>query len=326
MLPLPSRRAILAGLAASLLPLRARAATETLTYVTPYGFDITFYEALVARSAGLFAAEGLDVVIEPGQNAVQGIQQVLAGGADLTRTVGINMMRAAADQGAPLMAIATLVPGPFFNFYAHADRPLTDPGQLAGRTVGIVAHRGATDVALDLMLIEAGVDPASVTREIAPDNGATFALVEAGRIDGWIGGPSTLHRLQAAGLPVAAARIDNGIPSQVLVATPDAIDRQGPALVAYLRAIRAAVALVDSLPPAEALALLAQYDVPALADPAIALADLALATSFLSDGGRNRFVNPPDLWAGAVERLVAAGLMSPFDPTRLYTNALIDLA
>lgn len=324
--PSPTRRAILAGLAASVLPLRARAGAERLTYVTPYGYDITFYEAMVAQSAGLFEAEGLDVLIEPGQNAAQGIQQVLAGGAELTRTVGINMLRAAADQGAPLVAIATLVPGPFFNFYAHADRPLTDPRQLAGRTVGIVAHRGATDVALDLMLIEAGVDPDSVAREIAPDNGATFALIEAGRIDGWIGGPSTLHRLRAAALPVAATRIDNGIPSQVLVATPDVIDRRGAALAAYLRAIRAGAALVDSLPPTEALALLSGFDVPALDEPAVALADLDLAKGFMSDGGRNRFVNAPDLWARAVDRLVSAGLMSPIDPTRLYTNALIDRA
>lgn len=322
----PTRRGVLAGLAALALPLRAQAGAERLTYVTPYGFDITFYEALIAQSAGLFAAQGLDVAIEPGQNAVQGIQQVLAGGADLTRTVGINMLRAVADQGAPLVAIATLVPGPFFNFYAHADRPLTDPSALAGRTVGIVAHRGATDIALDLMLIEAGVDPATVTREIAPDTGATFALVQAGRIDGWIGGPSTLHRMQAAGLPVSASRIDNGIPSQVLVATPEVIDRRGDALVAYLRAIRAAVALADSLPPADALALLAGFDVPALADPAIARADLGMARGFISDSGRNRFVNAPDLWAGAVARLAGAGLMAPVAPDLLYTNALIDRA
>lgn len=326
MYPKMTRRALLTGLAALALPLPARAAAERLTYVTPYGFDITFYEALVAQSAGLFKAEGLDVLIEPGQNAVQGLQQVLAGGAELCRTVGINMLRAAADEGAPLVAIATLVPGPFFNFYSHGDRPMTDPRHLEGRTVGIVAHRGATDVALDLMLIEAGIDPASVGREIAPDNGATFTLMEAGRIDGWIGGPSTLHRMQAAGLPVAATRIDNGIPSQVLVARSDVIERRGPALVAYLHAIRAAATLVDRLSPAEALALLSGFDVPALAEPSIALADLELAKGFLSDGGRNRFANPPDLWAGAVERLVAAGLISPIDPTRLYTNALIDRA
>jgi hypothetical protein len=84
--------------------------------------------------------------------------------------------------------------------------------------------------------------------------------------------------------------------------------------------------MVEAQDEASTLALLQGFDMPALADRATALADLALSRALLGSGRVTGFANDPDQWAGAIDRMARSGLIQPIDPLLVHSNALIDAA
>lgn len=155
-------------------------------YMTALGINLSFVEVIVAKERGFFKDLELDLDIKGGQGTAPAIQAVLGNSVDLSRTAAINAIIAAANEGAPLVSIGTVRQKSQFDVCSLASSPIKNPGELKGKTVGVVSAGGSTENLLDIMLIGAGVDRASVKRPITGVGTAAYELAKNGQIDAWI--------------------------------------------------------------------------------------------------------------------------------------------
>ena len=155
-------------------------------YMTALGINLSFVEVIVAKERGFFKNLDFDLDIKGGQGTAPAIQAVLGNSVDLSRTAAINAIIAAANEGAPLVSIGTVRQKSQFDVCSLASKPIKSPKELAGKTVGVVSAGGSTENLLDMMLIGAGVDRASVKRPITGVGTAAYELAKNGQIDAWI--------------------------------------------------------------------------------------------------------------------------------------------
>lgn len=156
------------------------------TYMTALGISLSFVEVLVAKERGFFDEFGLDLDIQGGTGTASAIQAVLSNSVDLSRTAGVNAIIAAANEDAPLRAIATVRQRSQFDLVSLAEKPIKHPRELEGKTVGVVSAGGSTENLLDMMLLSAGVDGSTVSRPITGVGTAAYELAKAGQVDAWI--------------------------------------------------------------------------------------------------------------------------------------------
>ncbi|MEJ0068944.1 MAG: hypothetical protein WDO24_09710 [Pseudomonadota bacterium] len=115
-------------------------------------------------------------------------------------------------------------------------------------------------------------------------------MIEAGRLHAFIGAIGTLNGLQGTGAPIEYFSTDDfaPVPGQVYIAARDAVAKEPETIVRYLRGVRQAVdAMLADEPMDKTIELLANFEIAALKDPAIAKADLkANKALWLSAGSR----------------------------------------
>ncbi len=328
------RRRVLAGataLGVGLVAPRARAqAGRSMTYVTPLGYLVAFAPDLVGKAGGYFEREGLEVTIQGGRGSAHSLEQVLSGQALLSRTGGVDAMKAIVNGGAPVVVVATISQSSPFYVISKQTAPLRGPKEMPGKTIGVITRGGSSENLLDAMLAEAGVDPTTVKREAVGDAPGAFGLIEAGRLSAFVGAVGTLVALKGAGAPVEAFSTDVAapIPGQVYIATRAAIAREAETIVRYLRGVKHAIdAMLADAAMDHTLDLLANFEIAALRDPAIAKADLAANKALWLGAGRAELLrNVPKRWQHGRDMLAKIGALSPGAATELYTNALIDRA
>lgn len=309
---------------------RAQAGLKPFTFITPFGYSLAFSPILYAKSGGFFAREGLDVTVHGGKGAAQSAQLVVAGQANAARTGGGNFITAVAKNGAPLVAIATIAQVSPFSVITPAGKPIAKAGDFSGKVIGMASLGGSMENTLDLMLLRDGIDKAAVKREKVADNPGSYGLVEAGRIDGFMGNVSTAIRVKNSGAKVNILPIDDGVPGQPYVAHRDAIEKDADILVRFLRAAhKSASAILDAKDLDPILDSVGnEFEIRALAERDTAKEDL-LGNSqlWVAKGRENLLRNIPEDWASAVTVMTKAGLIDAgLDPKTLYTNALWDKA
>lgn len=308
----------------------ARGDRPSMTFLTPFSYSLAFAPVLYAKAGGFFDEQGIDVAVESGKGAAQAAQLVVAGRAGAARTGGGNFIQAVADQGAPLVSIATIAQISPFSVISGSGKPIASVGDLAGRTIGLASLGGSMEATLDLMLMREGVALDQVKREKVPDTPVGYALIGAGRIDGYMGNVSTAVRLRNADSGVSVLKVDDGIPGQVYVATRRMVEEQPETLVRFLRAVhRSASAILDAGDPAPIMqAIGSRFEIRTLAEPEVAAQDLrANAELWVANGRENLLRNVPERWAGAVAEMRKANIISrDVDPAVLYTNELLERA
>ncbi|MET7707761.1 ABC transporter substrate-binding protein [Micromonospora sp. NPDC005413] len=156
------------------------------SYMTASGMTLSFVETMVAKERGFFAEYGVNLDIKGGQGTATAIQAVLGGSADLTRANGINAIIAVANEQAPFISIASVRQKSQFEVVSLPNSPIRNPAELAGRTCGIVSTGGATENLLDVMLINAGVNPKSVKRPVTGVGTAAYELARKGDVNAWV--------------------------------------------------------------------------------------------------------------------------------------------
>ncbi len=330
-----SRRSLLAGAAAAgSSPLWASVgwsqAAQKFRFMTPFGYSLAFAPVLYARAAGFFAKEGLDADIVGGKGAALAAQMTIAGQMEAARTGAGNYMVARVNNGAPLISIATIAQvSPFFVLSPKA-KPLTDPASFRSRKIGMATLGGSMEETLNLTMRRAAVDPGSVEKVKVADSPASFALVEAGRIDGFMGNISTTEKALAAFASATAVRMDDGVPGQVYVTTPAQLQKGEGPYIAFLRAVhRSASAILDAKDHEPILKEIGKaFEISGLDNMDLAKRDLAQnAESWVAKGRNNLLRHVPEHWAGAVKLMSDAQMLkSAPDPTSLYTNARLETA
>ncbi len=193
-----------------------------------------------AQGTGAFRKAGLDVSLQAPSDPSAPLKLLAAGKVDLAISYEPELLLA-RDKGQQLVAVGALVQKPLTSVMSIGRRAISDPKQLAGKTVGTagIPYQSAY---LKAILGQAGVDPARV-KEV----NVGFNLVPAmlsGRVDATLGAFWNYEGVQLAQQrkrPKIIRMEKAGVPTYnelVIVARQDELDTEGGAKVRrFLRAL-----------------------------------------------------------------------------------------
>ena len=154
-----------AALVASPMIASSARAADAITVVLPLGFAIDFFDAMNAAAGGHFANFGLDAKVIGANSGVQAVQLIASGQGTFGRGAPADIIRAvAAKQNAPI-AIATVFQGCPFRVFSLKSKPILEPKDFAGKTVGLITLASPTGIYLDVMLSQVGLKPSDVERQ-----------------------------------------------------------------------------------------------------------------------------------------------------------------
>lgn len=316
--------------APAILPRRARAA-ESISVATPLGFSIDFFDTLNAYSGGHYAKFGLDAKVIGANTGVQMTQLVVSGQSTFGRGSPPDQIRAvAAKQKAPL-AIATIAQGCNFRVFSLKSKPVREPADFKGKTVGLITMASPTGIYLDVMLAKAGLSPNDVRREPTGGTPGAIAILKQGRVDCFISTVAVEVALLRAHEPVEVMNPDPylPLPGQCYYAMADTLKARPAVAVAFLKAIRSSVEEMLTKPLEPLIARAAKdFEIPGVndMDMSVAMLKAMINETMLSEGKENILRNLPKLWNGGCAALADAHIVTIKDPSVLYTNKYVDEA
>lgn len=279
--------------------------TIGLTYVP----DVQFAPFYVAQDRGYYADAGVDVTLRHHGQQESLFGALEAGEEDLVVAGGDEMLQARAE-GVDVVSVATLYQQYPVVLIVPAGSDITEPADLAGRTVGVPGTFGETWFGLLTMLDQAGLTQEDVNVETI---GYTQqAALTAGHVDAVMGFVNNdVVRFGQAGIDVEAVPLADGEVPLVgigLGARGDVLSQDEDAVAAVVAATLRGVEDVLADPDA-ALDITAEH-VPGLtADRAAARAALdASAELYTADGAAPGSVDP-SAWEAMAEFMAGAGLL-----------------
>ena len=306
--------------------------SRRMTYVTPFSHILAFADVLNAKGGGFFEREGLDVTIEQGRGSAMAVQQVLGGGALLSRTgVGDHIRASSRPGGSDLVAVGTISQGSPFYVISTVAKPIRTPEEMAGKTIGVLSVGGATEIVLDVMLQARGVDRTRVSRQTAPNSPAGLQLIEQGRIDAYVVSAGVPVALQATNTPHVSWNTDTvaPIPGQCYIARRTTLAQNGDVVVRFLRAVKRSLDdMLADTSLTKTLANLKSFEIAEMGNATLAPLILRNEMQFWLTSGRNNLLrNVPEHWQRGYDLMAAAG----FAPTgvraeTLFTNEFVDRA
>ncbi len=321
------RRALMGAAAAMAVAPGARA-QGAVTVLTPFGFIVDFLEALNAKAGGHFKAAGLDAQVLGAGGAAAAMQQLVAGRAQFTRGAVIDQMKAVSVQNAPIVCVATLFQASTFWIISAKAKPIRTAEDLRGKRMGVVSIGGTTENFLDLLLTKAKSPKAETPREVVGNNPGAFALVQQGRIDGFIASSNVGSALLRTGAPIEWFSTDKyaPMPGQNYFTTRDMIQKSPDQVMAFVRALKASVDEIIKGPIDPLIERASkEFEIPGIRDrPTLVHTVEENVTLCLSEGPQNLLRNIPALWRSARDNMAEAGLAKIDDETKLYTNEFVD--
>lgn len=302
-----------------------------MTFLTPAAFSLAFSPVLYASAAGLFEKEGVNVKIEAGRGAAQVVQLASAKQVQAGRTGGANYMMARVNSNAPVIAFATIAQRSPFMVISSKDAPITKPEDLVGKTIGMQSAGGSMEATLDLLLMRSKIDGKSIRRERVADSAASFGMIEAKRVDGFLGNTSASIRLTAQNYPVATMQMDDGIPGQVYVAEESELAANRADYVAFMRAMYKSVsdliAMDDAALQKAIETMRGKFNIPGSDNLPIALADMRANRALWTTTDPKKVLRADEAhWAEAEKLLREAGMLKNPTTKPLYTNDIWEAA
>jgi putative hydroxymethylpyrimidine transport system substrate-binding protein len=193
-----------------------------------------------AQGTGAFRKAGLDVSLQAPSDPSAPLKLLAAGKVDLAISYEPELLLA-RDKGQQLVAVGALVQKPLTSVMSIGREAITDPKELAGKTVGTagIPYQSAY---LKAILGRAGVDPGRV-KEVNVGFGLVPAML-SGRVDATLGAFWNYEGVQLAQQrkrPKIIRMEKAGVPTYnelVIVARQDDLDTEGGAKVRrFLRAL-----------------------------------------------------------------------------------------
>jgi NitT/TauT family transport system substrate-binding protein len=135
---------------------------QTIVWVSPRGSlevmdDVNLW---VAQELGYFAEMGLDVQLEPGPLEALAVTKLVAEGQADVGYPSPGVLLASLDAGMPLIQPWEMMLGQTFNFAVQQGSDIKSVQDLEGKKISLGSE--GWKVIVDPILVEAGVDPASV--------------------------------------------------------------------------------------------------------------------------------------------------------------------
>jgi NitT/TauT family transport system substrate-binding protein len=231
-----------APVATSAAPVAASAATATpaptrAKLVASYSNVLAdFYSAYVAKEAGIFDQNFLDVDLQLIASTT-GLPALLAGQTQIAHIGGSEALTTTAGGGEVVVVANT---GPVWPYQLYAGADIKTAADLKGKKIGIAGVGGTFDIGIRTMLPKLGLIPDTDVTILATGStaNATAALLSGGVQATLLSPPDTL-KLEAAGYHSVAKMIDLNLST---AATTIVVTR------AYLTANKAVVQrYVDSI-------------------------------------------------------------------------------
>ena len=176
----------------------APAELQKIVWVSPRGSlevmdDVNLW---VAQELGYFAELGLDVSLEPGPLEALAVTKLVAEGQADVGYPSPGVLLASLDAGMPLVQPWEMMLGQTFNFAVQKGSDIKTVQDLAGKKISLGSE--GWRVIVDPILVEAGVDPASVEYVNAGNQWAQ--AVAAGEADAALGWRGLTPQWTAVGL------------------------------------------------------------------------------------------------------------------------------
>jgi putative hydroxymethylpyrimidine transport system substrate-binding protein len=234
--------------------------TEKLTVMLDWFPNADHAGLYAAQQSGEYRRAGLDVRFVTPSDAATPLKLLQAGRVDLAVSYQPDVLLA-RDQGADVVAVGALVQKPLTSLMSVGDKGITDPKQLAGKTVGTagIPYQSAY---LKTILDRAGVDPGSV-KEVNVGFKLVGSMI-AKKVDATIGAFWNVEgvELANAGHKPHILRMENlGVPTYnelVVAARQQDLDQTGGSKVRrFMQATARGYAMVKADPNAGVDALLA---------------------------------------------------------------------
>jgi putative hydroxymethylpyrimidine transport system substrate-binding protein len=268
-----------------------------------------------AQASGEYERAGLDVEFLPPPDAAAPLKLAEAGRVDLAISYEPDVLLA-RDQGADVVAVGALVQKPLTSLMSIGSPGITDPKQLAGKTVGTagIPYQSAY---LKTILAKAGVKPDSV-KEVNVGFKLTQAMLSK-KVDATIGAFWNVEgvQLQQAKRNPHILRVEDlGVPAYdelVLTAARDSLDPDGASKVRrFLQATARGYALVRDDPAKGVDALLKAN--PDLERDVTAASVKATVPVYFPENDDNPFGwQEPTEWAAYEHWMRANDLLKPLE-------------
>ena len=212
----------------------------------------------VAIEKGYYAEEGLQVNIRFPSNANDAISLVAAGRADVGLYYQQDVIQARANQAVPVKSIAAVVQAPLNIVLSLAEKNITSPSDLVGKTIGY-AGTELSEALIRSIMEAAGADYSDVTMiDVGFD---LMSSMTTGNVDATIGClvNHEVPQMEEEGFSVNWFDLDDyGVPTYyegVFLANDKMIEAEPEVLAAFLRASAKGFADMKA-DPEEALSIL----------------------------------------------------------------------
>lgn len=300
---------------------------DFLAILDPQG--LTFAPELMAIAGGYFTERGLDVTLQQTRGSAPAIQTVVAGGAPLTRIEQVEGVIHLANRRVPIRNVGTVIKESAIRFISSDRSPIREPGDFVGKLAGIASQGGSTEKTLDLMLANAGIDPASVERQVVGPSAGNYELIQRGDIGCYavsIDVSKILER-ERDDIVILNPGDFTAASGQFYMVSNEGLVAHRETIRSYLDAVHAAMEFMADDPGFErTIEILRQrYSFATLEDTEIARASLAEYVAIWTVEGRDNLLRTVgDSWRRGYEQLVQAGLAEAgHDPSAWFTNELI---
>lgn len=281
-------------------------------YQTAFGYNVGNAPEMVAREAGFFADLGIDGKVISSTGTPQAMSGLLAKTTDYSRFQSISAMITIANEDAPFVAFGTPVQSSAFEMQSMAEKPIKDIRELEGKSVGVVSAGGTTDQLIDLMAVQAGIDPKSIKRKVTGLGTAAYQFAAKGDVVAWTGSAAEREALEAAGSKVTAWNFDEVIPvpADSYITTRTEIEKNRDVVVKVLAGFYQGLEFVcDESNDKQTIEWVRKYNREITPEAAQQQLDL-VRPLYLSKGKDQLMVMDPDSWATMQESLLKAKLIT----------------
>jgi NitT/TauT family transport system substrate-binding protein len=311
---------LLAGCA--VIPLQGAQEPEEITIAMGFVPNVQFAPMYVAMDRGYFVDEGIDVTLDYGMET------------DILQRVGTGDLRFAVASGDQVILArgSDLHVRYFLNWYRRfpvcvvsmADKGITSPEDLMGKTVGIPATEGASYIGWLAFLDQVGIPGEDVNLQTIGYT-QVASLVED-RVDAAVCyAMNEPVQLQAAGHEINVFYLDeytnlvyNGLITNVetIGEYPDLV--RGVAQ-AFIRGLQ------DTLDDPDAAFEITREAIPEMDDEAAVLQRAVLQECLDFWRAETPGKSSPEAWEDSVDALTTFGLLTEeIEPEFLYTNEFVD--
>ncbi len=151
----------------------------------------------IAKDAGLFNEEGLDVEMPYISSGTTITQALLGGDLHAGTNIGAPPVVSSVAQGAALTMVA--VTGNRLDYILVSRRPIKDPGDLAGKRFAVSALGASSEIVTRIALEKLGVNPDSVTMLAVGGSPLRVSALAKGYVDATMLSASDLIGAQEMG-------------------------------------------------------------------------------------------------------------------------------